>query len=142
MKKTYLLVAVLFFCTSAGGRLSAQPERENYFPADLPDNIARLDPGDVLLAESILLTNRFDTANVSVSLSFDGLQWGNFALGPKYSSFFNMKDQPGCIARLITNYGPSQKIEKKYYLDRGHCYGIFWNASAGYWDIEENRCRR
>ncbi|MEL6393834.1 MAG: hypothetical protein AAFY36_01220 [Bacteroidota bacterium] len=137
-----LLGAVFFFWTSAGGCLYAQPERENYFPADGPAQVAQLDPGDVLLAKSILLTNRFDTANVSFSLSFDGKSWADFALGPRYSSFFNMKGEAGCVARLVTSYGPNQKIEKRYYLDRGHCYGIFWNAAAGCWDVEENRCRR
>lgn len=138
----YLRWAVFFFCTSAGSFLSAQPERENYFPANRPNQMAQLDPGDLLLAKSVLLTNRFDTANVSFSLSFDGQSWADFALGPRYSSFFNMKGESGCIAKLVTSYGPSQKIEKQYYLDRGHCYGIFWNIAAGCWDVEENRCRR
>ena len=122
--------------------LAAQPVRENYFPATGPDQLAQLDPGTQLQARSVLLTNRFDSANVSISLSFDGQTWANYALGPRYSSFFNMKGQPGCIARLITSYSSENKIEKRYFLDRGRCYGIFWNPIEGCWDIEENRCRR
>lgn len=133
---------VLLFLVFSSSYLSGQPERENYFPASGPDQLAQLDPGTLLQARSVLLTNRFDSANVSVSLSFDGENWANYGLGPRYSSFFNMKGEPGCIARLVTTYSPERRIEKRYYLDRGRCYGIFWNRQKGCWDIEENRCRR
>lgn len=123
--------------------LIAQPERLAYFPYDpAGESVVALDPGDLLLAESVLLTNLFPSGNVSFSLSFDRKTWAKYGIGPHYSSFFSMKNQLGCYCVLITDYGSNNKVRKEYYLSRGRCYSVFWNQSEGCWDVQENRCRR
>lgn len=119
------------------------PERLLYFAyEETGKNIAALDPGNLLLEKSVLLTNLYQGGNISFSLSFDKQSWARFGMGPHYSSFFNMRNQLGCYIVLITDYGPENKIRKEYYLSRGRCYSVFWNTSGKCWDMQENPCRR
>ncbi|MEM9836598.1 MAG: hypothetical protein AAF828_08855 [Bacteroidota bacterium] len=144
------IVIVLFGLT----QVQAQTEQQPTFQPDVPErqlyfayeesglNVAALDPGNLLLAKSVLLTNLYRDGNISFSLSFDKKNWARFGMGPRYSSFFNMKDQLGCYCILITDYGPDNKIKKEYYLSRGRCYSVFWNSQQACWDMQENPCRR
>ena len=119
------------------------PERLMYFAyEEAGKNVAVLDPGNLLLEKSVLLTNLYKGGNVSFSLSFDKKSWARFGMGPHYSSFFNMRNQMGCHIALITDYGPQNKIRKEYYLSRGRCYSVFWNGTDKCWDMQENPCRR
>lgn len=153
--KAMTLFILLVFLVSWTSRVQGQvveqgslaalppPERLLYFAYEQAGkNVAALDPGNLLLEKSVLLTNLYRGGNVSFSLSFDKRSWARFGMGPQYSSFYNMRNQLGCYIVLITDYGPDNKIRKEYYLSRGRCYSVFWNVNDQCWDMQENPCRR
>jgi hypothetical protein len=120
---------------------SGTPERLLYFP-DKGRNYATLDPGQEILQRNLLISNQMSGYNVSFDLSFDENAWSGFALGPRYSSIFNLKGQEGCYIRIRTflqaNQGP---LTVTYYLIRGKCYSVYWNRENKRWDLVENACR-
>ncbi len=123
-----------------GLRAYAQPERLSYFPDDVAF-YATLDPGDEILARNLLLTNRQTGTNVSFLLSFDKQQWNGFAIGPRYSSIFNLKGEAGCYIRIRTRRRDQTLVDREYFLPRGRCFGVYWNREQMCWDVEENPCR-
>lgn len=142
MKLPLFLVLFLMVVGFALGQ-DPPPERINYFPyGEEGENVAALDPGNLLISQSVLLTNLYPSGNVSFSLSFDRKNWARYGMGPLYSSFFGMKNLAGCYCRIITDYGEDNKIVKEYFLTRGHCYSVFWNQEKGCWDVQENSCKR
>lgn len=120
-----------------------QPERLLYFP-DTGRNFAALDPGEEILQRNLLISNQMTGYQVSFDLSFDEAAWSGFALGPRYSSIFNLKGKDGCHIRIRTYYGGKGGDTKEvaYYLIRGKCYSVYWNRQTTQWDLLENACRR
>lgn len=145
MSRRLLPFLILFGLFLAASALSGQPQRLNYFlETDTlqPANTAALDPGDLLLQQGILVTNQYSAGNISFQLSFDRQAWASFGLGPRYSSIFSLQDRGGCYFEVTTSYGKDRKVRKEYYLNRGRCYSVYWNAKEKCWDMKRNRCRR
>lgn len=133
--------SVIVWC-AVGGWLSAQPERLLYFP-DSGRTYAVLDPGQEILQRNVLISNQASAYSVSFSLSFNQQEWQGFALGPRFSSIYNLMGQEGCYIRVrtqLTDEGPP--VEVIYFLIRGKCYSVMWNQADKRWDVRENPCRR
>lgn len=136
--RTYVALLLL---VSGGLQLAAQPGRLAYFPDDTL-YLAAMDPGDEILARNLILTNQHVGANVSFSLSFDKENWNGFALGPRYSSLFDLQGLAGCYVQVRTRLSKDVVTEKQYYLPRGRCFSFYYNRQEQCWDVVENRCRR
>lgn len=131
----------MIWCWLIGGKLLAQPERLLYFP-DSGRAYAAMDPGQEILQRNVLISNQAGTYSVSFALSFDEETWQGFALGPRFSSIYNLLGQGGCYIRVRTQFsqeGPP--VEVVYYLIRGKCYSVYWNGQHRRWDVVENPCR-
>ncbi|NJO86700.1 MAG: hypothetical protein HC821_01080 [Lewinella sp.] len=138
--RSLALLVLAFLCAWP---LLGQPRRIAYFPYDEAGrNLAALDPGSLLLERNVMLTNFHQLGNISLRLSFDRQNWADYSLGPYYSSLFNTEGQAGFYVGLVTDHGGGRRIRKEYYLTRGRCYSVYWNAANSCWDAQENRCQR
>lgn len=143
MKIRIALVCALIACWLCSfGQEVNQPQRLTYFP-DTGRNYSALDPGQELLQRNLLISNQAGGYGVSFALSFDQAQWNGFALGPRYSSIFSLDGKEGCYIRIRTQFSKTTDglTEIVYFLIRGKCYSVYWNASLKRWDLVENACR-
>ncbi len=123
----------------------SQPKQMDYFHKDLGSNWTSLDPGDHILATSVLIGNYHPRAKVNFSLSWtDRFERENssfFTLEPSFASTFRLNNREGCYIRIVTGYNHNQKEEVIYFLKRANCYAIYWNGKQRRWDVAQASCR-
>lgn len=143
MKRRFaLILGALAFWVIGFGQTTNQPQRLLYFP-DSGRSFSALDPGQELLQRNLLISNQASRYGVSFALSFDKDAWNGFALGPRYSSIFSLNGKEGCFIRIRTQNSAdtTDMTEVVYFLIRGKCYSVYWNAEFKRWDLVENACR-
>ena len=106
--------------------LWAQPRQTDYFHKEYGTNWRKLDPGDHILANSVLIGNHHLTSTVSFSLSWDDSFDKNatsvYSLEPMFASTFGMSEQKGCYIKIVTSFGKDDVAEITYFLEKGNCF--------------------
>lgn len=138
----YLLV---FFFLGMVQQALAQPRQMDYFHQEFGSNWRTLDPGDHILANSVLIGNYHSSAKVSFSLSWtDRFEKENssiFSLQASFASTFRLNNREGCWIRIVTAFSKNQTTEVVYFLEKGNCYAIYWNSKKRRWDVAQANCR-
>ncbi len=136
---------LIFFFGSMIQLLCAQPRQMDYFHKEHGSNWTSLDPGNHILATSVLIGNHHPNARVNFSLSWtDRFEKENssfFTLAPSFASTFRLNKREGCYIRIVTAYSSNQTEEVVYFLQKASCYAIYWNSKQKRWDVAQARCR-
>jgi hypothetical protein len=136
---------LLFFFLGITQLGMAQPRQMDYFHKDHGSNWRTLDPGDYILANSVLIGNYHPRARVSFTLSwtdrFEKESSSIFSLEASFASTFQLNNREGCWIRIVTAFSKSQTTEVVYFLEKGNCYAIYWNVKKRRWDMAQARCR-
>ncbi len=125
MKKCLVLIATiigsLFLCpTAQAGKIKLVPSSKSFGKADV--------------TTSALVIVNGATQVVSFGLSLDGKQWQNFNL--KAGEVREARGDNDQIKKLLIRIWTAPAAEpKKYTLEVGKRYKIYWNNDKKLWDV-------
>jgi hypothetical protein len=124
MKKRFMLMATiigsLFLCSTAqAGKIKLVPSSKS---GGKPDVVA----GALVIVNSA-------TEDVSFSLSLDGKQWQKFNL--KAGEVREVRGDNDQIEKLLIKIWTAGSEPKKYSLDVGKRYEIYWDNNKKVWDV-------
>ncbi|MEL7123664.1 MAG: hypothetical protein AAFO07_29750 [Bacteroidota bacterium] len=141
----YLYLLILLFISS--NLILAQPRQTDYFHKDKGSNWRSLaeEPGEYIMMNSILIGNYHPSQGIQFSLCWDECfkegKTQQYRLQSSFASTYLMGENKGCYIRIRTKY----KVESKeviYFLEKAHCYAIYWNQEEARWDVQEALCKR